>query len=754
MSGRVQEAMPVSARTRRTRIAALAFAAALVGACYVVYGGGEHQGPGSITGGAVPGPVVAARAALPGALKAPRQILFGDLHVHTTYSADAFARSLPLLHGDGVHPPADACDFARFCSGLDFFALTDHAEALTPAHWAETKESVRQCNAAARDASSPDLVAFTGFEWTQVGRTPADHFGHKNVIYREIDEDHLPARPIAAGGAIGQAFQGANGAQVGLLTIPVREFGDRKKYMDFATFIREMRGVDACPEGADVRALPSTCRESVNTPRELFQKLDQWGFPALVIPHGTTWGFYTPSASSFARQLTNGQHDPARQRLFEVYSGHGNSEQWRPWAAALPGPDGKEICPAPTRDHEPCCHRAGELVRARCEAPGTPECEERVRLARERYLAAGAAANLTVPGATIDDWKDCGQCRDCWLPSFNYRPGGSAQVALATTDFSDPSRPKSHPLGFIASSDNHSARPGTGYKEYARRRLTEATGARDEATHERVFGGPAPPSKDSVAVEALGSKEPPWRLVDLERQASFFLTGGLVAVHAEGRGRAAIWDALQRREVYGTSGPKILLWFDLENAQGGPRPMGAEASLGEAPRFHVRAAGAFQQKPGCPASSTAALTPERLAHLCAGECENPGDRRLRIVRVEVARIRPQIAPAEPLARLVEDPWRTLPCPEGAEVCEITFEDPDFVGAGRPTTYYVRAIQEATPAVNAGNLRCERDGEGRCVRTRPCHGDYRTPFDDDCLEKTEERAWSSPIFVSRSRDAAR
>ncbi len=65
---------------------------------------------------------------------------------------------------------------------------------------------------------------------------------------------------------------------------------------------------------------------------------------------------------------------------------------------------------------------------------------------------------------------------------------------------------------------------------------------------------------------------------------------------------------------------------------------------------------------------------------------------------------------------------------------------------REAVYYVRAIQEPTPAVNAGGLRCEYDANGVCLRSRPCYGDFRTPFDDDCLTENEERAWSSPIFV--------
>jgi hypothetical protein len=446
------------------------------------------------------------------------------------------------------------------------------------------------------------------------------------------------------------------------------------------------------------------------------------------------------------KQLKGPMYDPDRTRLFEIFSGHGNSEEYRAWKAVEYDDKGEPSCPAPTKDYLPCCWQAGELIRARCADPKAPECEQRVAIARQNYVKADVAGHRTVPGASVEDWKDCGQCRDCFDPAFNYRPGTSAQYALAITNFDNPRKPRRFQLGFIGSSDNHSARPGTGYKEYARRAMTEAIGARNAAWRDRILGAREEATPTSRAMDEIPPGIATFQALDFERQASFFMTGGLVAVHSDGRDRDSVWNALQRREVYGTSGERILLWFDLLNGPNGTLPMGGQAELASPPRFRVRAAGAFVQKPGCPEHSTQALGKDRLELLCRNECYNPSDARRLITRIEVVRVRPQVRPNEPVRELVEDPWRRFDCPADHAGCTVEFEDPSFLLNGRPAVYYVRAIQEPTPAVNAGGLRCERDAEGNCVKAHPCYGDYRTPFDDDCLSPNEERAWSSPIYL--------
>jgi hypothetical protein len=185
------------------------------------------------------------------------------------------------------------------------------------------------------------------------------------------------------------------------------------------------------------------------------------------------------------------------------------------------------------------------------------------------------------------------------------------------------------------------------------------------------------------------------------------------------------------------------------NAPGGERvPMGGEVAMNSAPSFEVRAVGALRQAPGCPDSSSQALGPDRLERLCRDECYNPTDERKLVTRIEVVRIRPQMAPGEDVAERIEDPWLVHACPADPAGCTFRFDDPDHAKDGRDALYYVRAIEEPSKAVNAANLRCSYDGDGNCVEVKPCYGDFRTDDGDDCLAETEERAWSSPIYVDR------
>ena len=255
----------------------------------------------------------------------PKQILFGDLHVHTTFSTDAFRMTLPMVQGDGAHPPADACDYARVCSALDFWALTDHAESLTPEHWNESIESVLQCNAVAGDGANPDMVTFMGFEWTQAGATPETHFGHKNVIFRDTEPQDLPSRPI---GSLFRAAFSSVPAKIRLLP-PLRDLPNRQRYYDFTRLIQAISDLPFCPDDGHVRDLPADCAEVAATPDVLFRKLNEWGMDSLVIPHGTTWGVYAPAGTSLDKQLSGTMHDPENQKLIEIYSGHGSSEVYR-----------------------------------------------------------------------------------------------------------------------------------------------------------------------------------------------------------------------------------------------------------------------------------------------------------------------------------------------------------------------------------------------------------------------------------------
>lgn len=689
-----------------------------------------------------------------------KQILFGDLHVHTTFSMDAYAWSLPLLHGAGVHPPADACDYARFCSKLDFWSTNDHAESLTKHHWGLIKDSVKQCNALSGDATNPDMVTFLGWEWTQMGNTPETHYGHRVVVLKDQEDELTPDRPVMSGGVATRAMRNSGMPLAQRLISPYLtdplDANGRQQLRNMYYKQDHLREQTLCPKGVPVRELPDGCMDYADTPADLQARVREWGFPALVIPHGTTWGFYTPPGVKWDKQLSPENHDPNLQRLIEVYSGHGNSEEYRPWRAIDYDSDGNAFCPEATDDYLPCCQRAAQIIESRCENPGSDECSQRVADAKRNYLAAGRGGRLTVPNVKPEDWLNCGQCTDCYMPAFNLRPGNSVQyiMQLANNDVpGENGRPERFRFGFIGSSDNHSARPGAGYKENQRHVITDTAGASNEVV-QKTFYEIAEPTSDprfSVKFELENSPYNFLQINETERQAAFFMSGGLVAVHAPGRDRDSIFNSLYAKEAYGTSGPRIMLWFNLINEDGSRTPMGQDTTLGSAPRFEVKAAGSFEQKPGCPADSLNALGKERLESVCGGECYYPGDKRIPIERIEVVRIRPRVDNKEAPSTLIDDPWKVLPCQDTGNGCSVSFDDPEFATTARDALYYVRALQVPTPTVNGKPMECnDRDANGQCKSIQLCYGDERTPMSDDCLASVSERAWSSPIFVDFAR----
>ncbi len=343
-----------------------------------------------------------------GARSGGKHILFGDLHVHTTYSTDAFQHSLSFYGGEGAQPPADACDYARFCSRLDFWSINDHAFSLTPERWAATRQSLRDCNAVGGD--EPDTVAFVGYEWTQNGTVPDTHYGHKNVIFPGLSDADLPRRPIAAASDLSNFNVPLDAAGLLLESIKglFQDEGHQQSHWRNLHYSLTTFTVPSCEDDVPFGELPLDCREVAHNPSELFERLRRQSDDYLVIPHGTSWGLYTPPGANWRKQLVGDMHDPDHQTLIEVYSGHGNSEEYRSWGGVAYDENNRAYCPPPSDGYLPCCWQAGEIVRANCADPDTAACEAEVSQARANAVAAGPSAHLTLHNVTQEDWLNCG----------------------------------------------------------------------------------------------------------------------------------------------------------------------------------------------------------------------------------------------------------------------------------------------------------------------------------------------------------
>jgi len=218
--------------------------------------------------------------------------------------------------------------------------------------------------------------------------------------------------------------------------------------------------------------------------------------------------------------------------------------------------------------------------------------------------------------------------------------------------------------------------------------------------------------------------------------------GGLAVVWAEENTRESLFSALERRETYGTSGPRILLrtftGWDLPEAlcdseefvaTGYARgvPMGGELSAppsGATPRVAV------------------------WAQRDAGTHDAPGVplAQIQIVKAWTEAGEPReaifdVAGAAPVSRYDD---AACAAPEGGadHLCTV-WQDPDFDPAS-PALYYTRVVEQPTcrwhaHACNAAGVDCAEPGTVR--------SGYEACCEEAWPRTIQERAWSSPVWYT-------
>ncbi len=617
---------------------------------------------------------------------ANRQALFGDVHVHTALSFDAAANST------GTYPE-DAYRFARgenipffpvdengtvtgqikLAEPLDFLAVTDHAEFLGER---------RLC----RDESSPRYNS----DFCRDYRTSERH-GMR--LLGTVVTSETPARIEQLCGSDGNICREYASAPWQHIIESAEAAYDRSSECSFTSFVGyEYTGTPQLANyhhnvifrNANVPALPVSYVEA-RYDHQLWQQLDA-GCSAenncdyLTIPHNSNLANgrmspYLGMEASRDNKLAYAGKRLQREPVIEIFQHKGNSECFNGLAGILGEPD--ELCNF-------------ESVRTMGEVNiGTPISlrDGKLHVEKEEVVT-----------------EDCGD----GIGRFGMRGAGCISRndflrSMLLTGLQEEKDIGLNPvkLGVIASTDTHLSTPG--------------------AVSEANWQGHV--SKESTPEERL---EPGYLTSGIVGNA-----GGLAGVWAVENSRDAIFDAFQRREVFGTSGPRIkprlfAAWDFaegmcdqanmIEQAYANGVPMGGDLPAranGQAPAFLLAA----QRDPGVEGA------PLQQLQLIKGWVDEQGESRYSVTTVA--------GDADNGASVdLETGERTG---DGfSQLCTV-YRDPDF-NPLESAYYYLRVVENPSPRWS--HLECLRLEEER--RPAACT--------DPGVPKTiQEMAWTSPIW---------
>ncbi|MEM9457890.1 MAG: DUF3604 domain-containing protein [Myxococcota bacterium] len=560
-----------------------------------------------------------------------RNAYYGDLHVHTRYSFDAY------LAGTS-NDPFDAYTLAQADPvNLDFAGVTDHGEYLGETQLCTTPGSPAYDSApCAIFRSNADVLGFATFGLALAQQDP----DRSETICGPDDATCLDA----AGDAWSATQLAAELAY------------DRSDACEFTSFVAyEYTGTtgganlhrNVVFRNGNVPALPTSYFEAP-VPQQLWQALEAdcldapGGCDVLAIPHnsnasnGQMFALTYPDAADVLEQAEQASRRAALEPLMEIIQHKGASE-------CRPGFSADEYCDFELLDEQDPCNGDGSGSGLQCAA-------------RSDYLRGALAGGLA-------EGQDLGI---------------------------NPLK-----LGVIASTDTHNGVPGVV----------------DESQFEGHVGDTDDRRRD--------------RLNDVPT----FGPGGLAGVWAVENSRDAIFEAMQRRETFGTSGPRIAVrlfggWdfepalcsdpnlLEVGYAQG--VPMGSDLDeppvQGAQPRF-VLVADQDQ-------------VPLQRAHIIKIWVDAQGQTHEEVY---------PLAGGDNDASV--DPATCEPTGSGADTLCGVWTDTNF-DPTVPAVYYARVLENPTCRWSAYDC----NSFPALTRPRAC---------DDVAQVIQERAWTSPVWYGGS-----
>lgn len=597
-----------------------------------------------------------------------RNVYFGDLHVHTALSFDAYGfdvRTTPeqayrFALGEPLYlPPLDdtgeGTRRVEIDRPLDFVAVTDHAEFLG---------EIEVCTT----PGSPAYDSATCTRYRLGGNDAVGLFGTRLTFPQ-------PRHPEVCGpggtGCLPYASEVWDRIQRA-----AEDFDDRTPQCSFTTFVAyEYSGNPGISNRhrnvifrSEQAAFPVSYVDEPE-PQGLWARLksDCLEAPgdcdALAIPHNSNESnggmFYVehPGAQTLEEQRAQAAFRASIEPLVEIYQHKGDSECMNGLSGFVGAPD--ELC---------------EFEKRR--RPPFPDCGD-------GFGALGVTNNGCVS-------------------RNDYLRG----VLLSGLKEAERIGINPYPLGVIASTDTHNGTPG--------------------AVGEDGFPGHRGTEDDTVP-DRLGPGQ-------LTAGGIIYSPGGLAGVWAEENSRSSLFDALRRRETFGTSGPRISVRFfagwDLpadsceradmvRTAYASGVPMGGvlpmRPSRSGPPRFLISAL----RDPG---TALRPGTPLQRLQIVKGWVEN-GEGHFAVFDVA----------GDPENGASVDLETCAPSGTGFDSLCTVWSDPEFDPA-QHAYYYARVVEN--PSCRWSTHTCNQMPAGE--RHPSC--------DDPSVPKTiQERAWTSPIW---------